>query len=117
MHRDRRDGVVRLEEGVAVKIIDERLLDEFRAEGCCELCRCFAGRREPHHIFAKGMGGGGRLDVRINLLGLCWICHCEVHNGQISRDACMVVVSNRDGMTCEAIQEEIWRLRRAKKSG
>jgi hypothetical protein len=37
--------------------------------------------REPHHVFAKGMGGGGRLDIRWNLvaLGSSVLLDCRCH--------------------------------------
>lgn len=40
------------------------------------LCRCdYCGKPvptgcHPHHCFTRGMGGGGRLDVRVNLAAL-----------------------------------------------
>lgn len=61
------------------------------------------------------MGGGGRLDVRANLISLCRECHNKAHAGLISRAELLLLVSIREGMTPEQITEEIWRLRRKQK--
>lgn len=82
---------------------DEELLDEFR-KGNCELCGC-SGPSDPHHLFERGMGGGNRLDIRINLMSLCRTCHTLVQgNKAILPKLCFMV-----------LQREIWRLRRAPK--
>ncbi len=98
-----------------MRIVDETVLDEFRGPGKCEWCgfRCYA--LHPHHLWARGMGGGGRLDVRINLIGLCWVCHSDVHHGDISRQDLLAVVAAREGKLQSEIEEEIWRLRRTPK--
>lgn len=71
-----------------MKIVNEQLLEEFRQAGKCEWCGNRCRVREPHHIHARGMGGGNRLDVRINLVALgstlafqC-TCHTDHHNGE-----------------------------------
>jgi len=99
-------------------IIDEYLLDEFRAPGPCEWCGMLCLRREPHHIFAWGLGGGGRLDIRCNLVALgssilreC-ACHQAAHAGLISRLQLLVVVGHRECCLASDIEEEVWRLRR-----
>lgn len=46
-------------------------LDRYRQAGNCELCGYRLGRREPHHVLKRGQGGGSRLDIPANLLGLC----------------------------------------------
>ena len=53
-----------------MKIKDEKTLDLYRGPGFCEWCRNWCVRREPDHIECKGMGGGRRLDIHVNLLAL-----------------------------------------------
>jgi hypothetical protein len=83
-------------------IIDEDLLDEFRGPGPCEWCGKSCLRREPHHIFARALGGGGRLDIRCNLVGLgssiFWECACHqaAHAGLISRLELLQVAGQRE---------------------
>lgn len=96
-----------------MKVIDEKLLGEFRG-WLCEWC----GLREwsvPHHLWARGMGGGGRLDVRINLISLCAFCHNDVHAGLIQRCDLLAVVAARERTTQGRIEAEIYRLRRTPK--
>ena len=42
-------------------IIDEALLDEFRTPGPCEWYGKPCQAREPHHLFARSLGGAGVL--------------------------------------------------------
>jgi hypothetical protein len=67
------------------------------------------------------MGGGFRLDVRINLIALgssaafqCQ-CHTEVHAGTISRADLLLIVAQREGVLQGEIETEIYRLRREPK--
>lgn len=53
-----------------MKIMNSKLLKEFRRAGFCEWCNCYCLVREPHHLRTKGFGGGSTLDVRINLISL-----------------------------------------------
>lgn len=106
-----------------MKILDEALLDEFRTVGRCDVCGRSCLFREPHHIWARGMGGGGRLDVRINLLAVgqsrtyqCF-CHGLIHNGAIKRDDLLLIVARREKTTPGAIRDEINRLRRLDREG
>jgi len=99
-------------------VIDEELLDQFRAPGPCEWCDKLCQRREPHHIFARGLGGGGRLDIRCNLValgsGILWECACHqaAHAGRISRLQLLLMVGQRECCLIADIEEEVWRLRR-----
>jgi len=106
-----------------MKIIDEELLDEFRGAGHCEVCDKLCLWREAHHIFAKGLGGGGRLDVRVNLISVgktkpfpCCPCHGLIHQGKIKRDTLLLIVSEREGVSVSEIEEIIFRLRRTPKT-
>lgn len=94
-----------------MKIINKPLLREFAALPWCERC-LGPGPCQAHHIFGKGMGGGRRFDIPINLIGLCVECHVAFHNGRIDREELLAIVARREHTTPEAIQEEIWRLRR-----
>ena len=90
-------------------VIDEPLLDSFR-NAPCELC----GRRpaSPHHLWAKGAGGGSRLDLPINLIALCPPCHQNVHAGNIPRSLLLLAVARRERTTPGKIQDIIWKMRR-----
>ena len=97
-------------------IKDELLLAEFRANTHCEFCKRWCpGELHPHHVFARGMGGGKRLDVRINLLSLCWWCHADYHSGRISRRELVALVAHREQREPGAMVAEIYRLRRQPK--
>ena len=61
------------------------------------------------------MGGGGRLDVRVNLVALCRACHGLVHAGHVQRLDLLAVVSAREGVLQSDIEAAIWALRRAPK--
>ena len=99
-----------------MKIIDEVLLDEFRTAPRCEWCgRATPGGCEPHHDFARGRGGGFRLDIRINLLALDRWCHNRAHAGKISRKQLLAVIAVREHRPAEEIELEIRRLRWAAK--
>lgn len=100
-------------------IDDPRLLSEFRTPGKCEWCGKWCRVREPAHLWAKGMGGGARLDIRINLIALgstlafeC-TCHTDHHAGHRPiREDLLAVVANREKTRQDTIEEAIWSLRR-----
>jgi hypothetical protein len=99
-----------------MRIVDEKILDEFRGPGKCEWCGYVTRwKRDPHHLWTRGMGGGGRLDIRINLISLCRLCHDAVGLGHIARCDLLAVVASRESTTQSQIEEEIWRLRRTPK--
>jgi hypothetical protein len=96
------------------------LLSEFAAARVCGWCkRPLRFPAHPHHLFARGIGSGSRLDVRENLipLGGPWDCNChgEVHAGRIQRFDLLAVVAAREHTTQDAIEREIFRLRRLPK--
>ncbi len=105
---------------------NESLLREFRGPGKCEWCGKQCRTREAAHIFAKGMGGGGRLDVRINLVGLGlggWVgvraecnCHSSHHTGhEPSKRQLMERAAEREGVDATDIEAVLWLLRRLPK--
>lgn len=96
-----------------MKILDSRLLNEFRSRHTCEWCGMVSLTGcDPHHIFSKGMGGSQRLDLRINVVALDRACHDAVHACHITRDDLVSLVARREKTTVEAIVDEIHRLQR-----
>ncbi len=100
--------------------INNALLREFRAGNRCEWCGRTVAELDPHHYWQKrGVGGGSRLDIRINLIGLCRgfvcgrfvSCHDDAEAGIISREDLLDKVAAREGTTPAAIRDEIQRLR------
>jgi hypothetical protein len=105
-----------------MKIIDEKLLSQFRGPGVCECCRRYVTRREPHHLLCRGMGGGNRLDHPWNLIALCAAfsggldCHARHHNGDgASRAELLAKISRRERVEPQAIMDELRRLQRLPK--
>lgn len=104
-----------------MKHADEALLDEFRTRGRCEVCGVFCAMREPHHILPKGCGGGGRHDIRENLIAVGSTlmfecpCHRDIHDGRIKREVLLEIVAKREGLTVDVIQGRLWRFRRLPK--
>jgi HNH endonuclease len=99
-------------------IIDEPLLGYFRSKRVCELCRQpprEGERLQPHHVHARGMGGGSRLDTPLNLLALCGRCHSLVHQSTDEKLRCREVVAYREGLLVAQVEEAIWRLLRRSK--
>ena len=99
-----------------MKVVNEDLLDEFRAPGRCEWCTDYCpDGRDPHHLWARGMGGGGRLDIRENLISLCRVCHSLFHAGHIGRYDLLAIVAHREGKQQYQIEHAVYAARRAMK--
>lgn len=65
-----------------MKVVDPELRRRIRESCFCELCRrWFMGGVDAMHVLARGMGGGGQVDIEENLLGGCRICHTRAHAG------------------------------------
>lgn len=96
-------------------VIDDDLLDEFRNKLRCEFCGARTLGCEPHHVHARGMGGGSRLDVRENLIGLCRDCHDKAHLCKIDRADILAKIAAREKKTPQQCQEVIWNLLSKKK--
>lgn len=94
-----------------MKVIDESLLDEFRNTGRCEWCKKAVRRCEPHHVMCKGIGGGSRVDLRINLIALCHECHRRFHDGNLPRDLLIEVIADREGWLFEELKEKLLEIR------
>lgn len=106
--------------GVRVMTIkDERLLREFREKRGCEWCGRSGGICvDPHHLWARGLGSGSRLDVRPNLIALCRLqCHHDAHNGTLMRCDLLAIVALREKVLQDHIQTVIhWLFRRPKET-
>lgn len=90
-----------------MKVIDLDLLERFRGRAC-EICGAL-GRNHPHHLTSRGVC---RLDVKFNLVTLCWVCHRKAHDGNIPRQQLVELVADRTGITADELMEKIWELRR-----
>ena len=95
-----------------MKIVDEKMLDLFRGEGRCELCGKTCKVREPHHVLARGMGGGRRLDIRLNLiaLGSTRNYECQCHsNVDSERGLCrsLAAIAKRENVPVNDISD-VW---------
>jgi hypothetical protein len=84
----------------------------------CENCGTKVQRCEPHHLRAKGMGGNGILEVRINLIALgsqklfsCQ-CHRNLHDGLIDPRRLLRIVAIRERLRVEEIVEVLDLFRR-----
>lgn len=88
-------------------VIDEAVLDRFRAAGRCEICFTYRTRRDPHHHVGRGMGGGTRCDIPENLIALCRTCHDKVGNLKIMRSEVLELIAKREKKTPKEIMEII----------
>lgn len=96
-----------------MKIVNDDLMMEFRLAKRCGWCaQPRPGGFDPHHLHARGFGGGSRLDVRINLLPLCRECHQNVHTGVITLNDLLAIVAQREGTFQDVILSVIHFLRR-----
>lgn len=103
-------------------IIDKPLLRSMAMPGRCEWCGRHCKAREAHHLFCRGIGGGGRLDIRCNLVALgssitmACTCHHDHHSiGDPSTDALLAVACQREGLLQGPVRELIDFLRRVPK--
>lgn len=104
-----------------MRIVDDNLLDYFRSRPRCEYCgHASPGRLDPNHVYARGIGGGSRLDVVLNLVALCpgWTggqCHDKYHNGRISRAELWRIIETREGLEEGQAEAAVHRLLRTPK--
>lgn len=75
----------------------------------CEYCGAFAEKGNHRHHIRHRVGNHKEinLDIKENLICLCWKCHAEVHNGTIKRWQLIEIVARREGKTPEEICETI----------
>ena len=95
-------------------VINEPLLAELGRAVVCGYCRR-AMHCHVHHVWAKGLGGGHRLDVRVNLIPLCVWCHRKHHDGNLARQDLILMVAQRENTTYQAIIDVIAWLKRLPK--
>ena len=98
-----------------MNIKDTNCIEHVReqANGRCENC----GRpgNHVHHIWAKGMGGSP-IDLPINNVNLCHVCHSIHHSGgHPTRLELIAIVEKREGWKSLEIEEEIYRVRQLPK--
>ncbi len=104
-----------------MRIACEQLLDVFRNADRCAVAEC---RRltpwgaDPMHLYAKGMGSGGRLDIPCNLVSGCRLCHTYNHNDRApTRTMLIANVGLRYGVEPRVIEMEILRALNILKKG
>lgn len=96
-----------------MKITNDDALAPFRAAGRCDSCGCQNAIREPHHVTAKGQGGGRQLDHAINIAALCpalggcgHACHHQHHSWRApTRRDLEAAVAKREGLPVEDIED------------
>lgn len=102
-----------------MKIVDEKALALFRGPGRCELCGGWASERDAHHFWYKrGLGGGSRLDVVLNLVSLDRLCHNMAESGpavQAIKQRLLEIVARREGRSEAEIVAELTALKWGKK--
>lgn len=97
-----------------MRIANDLLLDYFRSRPC-EVCGR-APPSEPHHVYRTGIGGGSRLDVALNLMSLCRLCHERYHHGGgATTDFCWSMIDNREGLEPGQAKAAVHALLRRKK--
>ena len=93
-----------------MRIEDPALLLRFGQRFRCELCgKVKPGGLDPHHIRARGMGSGWRIDHPANLLAVCRVCHNRIHAGKIPKADLWAIASKRERCDAEAVVNEIAR--------
>lgn len=93
-----------------MKVIDKPMLLEFRLMRQCAWCRAKVQECDPAHIFSRG---AGRVDIRENVVNLCFRCHRSSHDGNgPTRDELLAIAAQRERTSAEAIWERVMRLRR-----
>ncbi len=96
-------------------VVNKDLLAAFSHAGNCEWCKVRA-KVDVHHIWPRGLGGGSRLDIRINLIALCRQCHDDVHAGHILRIDLLAIVAGREDVMQHHIERIVWWLLRLPKN-
>jgi hypothetical protein len=89
--------------------IDKELLKEIR-EMPCAWCNA-SPPSDPHHLFPRQMGGGNRLDIRLDLVPLCRTCHTKAENCELGESPrkCRCILALR------ILQREMSQIRRMPK--
>lgn len=88
-------------------VIDPDMLQAFRQPRCEHCQKCVVGFTDAAHVWAKGMGGGKTLDIRVNLVSLCRICHTDTHD-RPSHATLLLLAAQREGVMQRHIEEVVW---------
>jgi hypothetical protein len=97
-------------------VVDEALLDSFRGPGVCSWCRKWVRRLDAAHVEPKGMGGWARIDLAINVLSLCRLCHQSHHDGnEPEREQLLATVAKREDLLQGEIVARVLELKRRSK--
>lgn len=95
-----------------MRIINPELLKAFHLPGPCELCGRMCKEREPHHVIAKGMGGGRRLDSVYNMVavgrGHACPCHSTFADSIKGSTASWGAIARRQGCTPDEALAAMW---------
>jgi len=80
-----------------VRYLPEHHLEAPRARGRCEYCGAAYPRLQAAHLLARGSGGGSTLNLPLNLVGLCIMCHAASHAGhEPTLLSLLTIVSRRE---------------------
>src|SRR4051812_4078324 len=86
-----------------MRVLDALLLRSFRGRPC-EWCPSTFDV-SAHHVHYRS---AGRLDIRINLIGLCRECHDRHHRGRHPAEPttaqCWQTIADREGLTVGALK-------------
>ena len=72
------------------RIVDKKLIKDKKHD--CEYCgkkNCYTNK---HHVKSKGSSGN---DTEENLIELCGDCHRKAHDGIITKEELLKIISNR----------------------
>lgn len=98
-----------------MRVVNEQLKASLRGPGRCEHCHKHCRVREAAHVFAKGMGAGKQLDIRINLLSvgstLAFQCTCHTASHIDPEIDFLSVVAKRERELPGDIRDVIYWLR------
>ena len=100
-----------------MRVVDKALLAVFRSAQRCEWCgKATPEGCHPHHLWGRGLGGGSRLDIRLNLAALCARCHRLHHDGHrpLKCDL-LAIVAAREHTTQDRIERVVYKIRRTPK--
>lgn len=96
-----------------MRIIDADLLAVIRREPCAWPDCHRPGPCQAHHFMARGQGGCTQMDIEINVLPLCLVCHTTHHNGgRPDRSDLLALLASRTGLLQDEVLNALYSLRR-----
>ena len=93
-------------------IEDDALLNYYRNQERCSRCLQPCWPCEPHHCYRKGMGGGSRMDVCLNILAVCRACHQHLQEAPGGREEGWRLIEKREGLEEGQAEAAVWVLLR-----